>query len=259
VSALFVIARDDPRDAALARDAERLGWSVLRLRLLETEPGADRGRFLDWLQALPPAPSIAWTSRRAAAALTEIALPRFRETLARMPLFALGEESAAPTRDAGIVVEVCPDGRGAATLAEWIIRRRDAIGITKVAFLHGDKALPTLPDALRAAKLEVVLFELYRTRFLSPDVGGLTAALEAGRPVTAAYWSPSGVDALERLLSPGAVSALRESSEALPRGGTTYQALVDRGYRRARSLLNETRAFDSIALEALQSGQRTAQ
>jgi uroporphyrinogen-III synthase len=259
VRAFFVIARDDPRDAALASEAGRLGWSVFRLRLFETEPGSDRERFLDWLKAPAPDASIAWTSRRAAAALAEIALPRFQETLARMPLFALGKESAAPMRDAGIVVEVCPGGRGAATLADWIVRRRDALGIARVAFLRGDKALPTLPDALSAAKLEVASFELYRTRFLSPDVGELTAGLEAGRPVTAAFWSPSGVEALERLLSPGAVTALHEDAEALPRGETTYQALIDRGYRRARSPLNETRAFDSIALEALQSRQRTAQ
>jgi uroporphyrinogen-III synthase len=258
VSALFVIARDDPRDAALASEAERLGWSVLRPRLLETEPGSDRGRFLDWLRAPAPDASIAWTSRRAAAALAELALPRFQESLARMPLFALGEESAAPMREAGIVVEVCPDERGAATLANWILLRRDALGIARVAFLHGDKALPTLPNGLRAAKLEVVPFELYRTRFLSPDVGKLKAGLEAGRPVTAAFWSPSGVEALERLLSPEAVTALRENAVVLPRGETTYQALIDRGYRRARSPRNETRAFDAIALEALQSRQRTA-
>ena len=258
MSALFVIARDDPRDAALAREAERLGWSVLRPPLLATELGPDRGRFLDWLQKPAADASIAWTSRRAALALAEIALPRFREVLAGMPLFAVGEESAAPMRDAGLDVEVCPDGRGAASLAEWMVRRREALGIARVAFLHGDKALPTLPDALRAAKLELEPFELYRTRFLAPDVGAIATALEAGGPVTVAFLSPSGVEALERLLSPEAVAMLREGAEVLPRGEATYQALTARGYRRARSPLHETRTFDAIALEALQSRQRTA-
>ncbi|HKW51125.1 MAG TPA: hypothetical protein VJQ53_05260, partial [Candidatus Eisenbacteria bacterium] len=41
--ALFVIARDDSMDARLAAEAEGLGWSVLRLPLLVTEPGADGG------------------------------------------------------------------------------------------------------------------------------------------------------------------------------------------------------------------------
>jgi len=258
VSALFVIARDDPRDLALAGDAERLGWSVLRLPLLATEPGSGRGAFLDWLQAPPPSASIAWTSRRAAEAQVEIALPQFRETLARTPLFAVGEESAAPMRDAGMKVEISRGGEGAETLADWIVRRRDVLGIARVAFLHGDKALPTLPNALRAAKIEVASFELYRTQYLSPDVIDLTVALEAGWPVTAAFWSPSGVEALERLLSPGALAALRRDADVVPRGDTTHKALLARDYRRARSPVGETRAFDAIALEALQSRQRTA-
>lgn len=258
MTALFVIARDDSMDALLAREAERLCWSVLRLPLLATEPGPDRGRFLDWVEAPPPGASIAWTSRRAAEALTEMALPRLRGTLERTPLFALGEESAAPVRDAGMRVEFPPRGAGAASLADWILGRRDALGIARVAFLHGDKALPTLPNALRAGKLEVRAFEIYRTRFLAPDVGAVIAALQAGTPVTVAFYSPSGVEALERLLSPEAVAALRENAEVVPRGETTYQALTGRGYRRARNPLHETRAFDAIALEALQSRQRTA-
>ena len=96
-----MITRDDPLDDALASDAERLGWNVLRLGLLATDPGPDRGRFLEWLQGSPSEAAIAWTSRRAAQALVEIALPRSREELARMPLFALGEESAAPAKGAG--------------------------------------------------------------------------------------------------------------------------------------------------------------
>src|SRR5712692_10210103 len=76
VRGLFVITRDDPLDDALASDAERLGWNVLRLGLLATDPGPDRGRFLEWLQGSPSEAAIAWTSRRAAQALVEIALPR---------------------------------------------------------------------------------------------------------------------------------------------------------------------------------------
>jgi uroporphyrinogen-III synthase len=253
VRALFVITRDDPRDDALAHEADRLGWSVLRLPLLATEPGPDRSRLLGWLEGPPPGAAIAWTSRRAAEAQVEIALPRFRETLARLPLFALGEESAAPMRDAGMKVEISRGGEGAATLADWILRRRDALGIARVAFLHGDKALPTLPNALRAASLEVTSFELYQTRFLSPDVVDLTAALEAGWPVTAAFWSPSGVEALERLLPPDALEALRRNADALARGDTTHKALLEREYRRARTPRGDSRAFDSVALEALQS------
>jgi uroporphyrinogen-III synthase len=258
MSALFVIARDDPTDGPLAKEAERLGWSVLRLPLLATEPGTGRTPFLQWLENAPRGAAIAWTSRRAAEALAEIALPRFREVLARIPLLALGEESAAPVRHAGVAVEVSPGGAGAATLGEWIVRRRDALEIARVAFLHGDKALPTLPDALRSANLEVIRFELYRTRFLSPDAGAIAAALQNGSRVAVAFSSPSGVEALERLLSPETAAALHEKADALARGETTYQELAARGYRRARRPIGKTGTFDAIAREALQSRQRTA-
>ncbi len=258
MSALFVIAREDPIDATLAGEAERLGWRVLRLPLLATEPGPDRAHFLDWLQAPPPGSAIAWTSRRAGEALAEIALPRFREALARMALFAVGEESAAAVRGAGLPVEFLVGGGGAAALADWILIHRGSLRIARVAFLHGDKALPTLPDELRAAKLEVISFELYRTRFLSPDVRELTAALETGKPVTAAFWSPSGVEALERLLLPDALAILHRDVEVLARGETTYHALVDRGYRRAAAPPLNSGPFDAIALEALQSRQRAS-
>jgi hypothetical protein len=55
-----------------------------------------------------------------------------------------------------------------------------------------------------------------------------------------------------------ASAILRTDADVLPRGETTYQCLIARGYRRARSPLHETRTFDAIALEALQSRQRTA-
>ena len=255
---LFVITRDDPLDDALAREAKRLGWSVLRLGLLATDPGPDRGRFLEWLEGPTPDAAIAWTSRRAAQALVEIALPGSRQALARVPLFALGEESAAPAKSAGLPVEVCPGARGAASLAEWIVRRDGDRRVARVAFLHGDKARSTLPDALRSAKIEVMPFELYRTRYLAPDVRELAAALREAQPVAVAFLSPSGMDALEQLLSPDEVATLRRDAEAVPRGDTTHQALASRGYGRARVPRTESRTFDAVALEALQSRQRTA-
>lgn len=253
MSALFVLTRHDPVDSALAGEAERLGVRVLRLRLLETERGSDGDRFLEWMKRPPAGAAIAWTSKRAAETLAGLVLPHARETLARISLFTLGSESAAPIREAGLTVEVCPDGEGAASLADWILLRRADRAVACVAFLHGDKALPKLPETLRRAGVDVQGFELYRTRFLSPDVSALAAALAAGTPVAAAVFSPSGVEALERLLPPEGVASLRRDVQAIPRGETTYQALVARGYLRARKPARISGSFDSFALEALQS------
>ncbi len=249
----FVLTRRDPLDAPLAGEAERLGWRVVRLSLLATEEGADGARFLEWLRKASNGVAIAWTSRRAGEALARIALSAATELLARWPLFALGVESAAPLRDGGLTVEVPPGDLGAANLAREIARVRRARGIERVAFLHGDKALPALPDSLRLEGIEVEGFELYRTRFLSPDVGPIQEAVTSGTPMIVAFFSPSGVEALERLLDRATLDALRERARIVARGITTYGAVLDRGYRQAGDPMERGRAFDSFALEALQS------
>lgn len=254
MSGLLVLARRDPMDVSLASEAERLGWRVARLSLLATEEGPDRARFLDWLRRAPGDAAIAWTSRRAGEALARLALPACKDSLARLPLFALGAESAATLRDGGLTVEVPHGDQGAANLARQIARVRGARGIARVAFLHGDKALPHLPETLRREGIEVEGFEIYRTRFLSADVGEICAAVESGTRVAIAFFSPSGVEALERLLDPGTLAALRERAQIIARGITTYGAVLDRGYRQAGDLMESGRGFDSFALEALQSG-----
>jgi uroporphyrinogen-III synthase len=256
VSELLVITRVDPRDDALASEAKGRGGSVLRLPLLETLPGGDGEAFLEWLESRPEGAAVAWTSRRAAEGLVALVGSRARGALSRIPLFALGAESAAPARDAGLPVETPPNGGGAAALAEWIAGKHADRKISSVAFLHGDKALPALPDGLRRAGLGVASFELYRTRYLSPDVRALRSALEAGGNVRVAFFSPSGVDALERLLPPESLAALRGSAHVLSRGETTHGTLISRGYRRAARPGSFFESFDPAEPGALQSEKR---
>lgn len=258
MNALFVIARDDRRDDRLAAAAAGLGCNVLRPALLATEAGRDRAKLIEWLSHPQPAAAIAWTSGRAAEALCAIALPSSSDALARLPLFAVGPESAAPIQERGLRVESVARNPSAKRLAELVLARRKTLGITRVAFLHGDRALPDFPDALRNAGLEVERFELYGTRFLSPDVEAIKAALAARARIVIAFLSPSGVEALERLLDPARREQLRHDSIALPRGGTTAEALAARGYRQVPSPPMEMAAFDSVVLEALQSTLRMA-
>jgi uroporphyrinogen-III synthase len=232
VSGLLLLTRQDPKDDRMALEAERDGQEVVRLELLGTEPGKDGGRFTTWLAKAPPDAAIAWTSRRAAEAVLARVAREERDALGRLPLFAVGAESAAPVAEAGFPVEYLGERPDAARLAGKIIAESGRRGIRVVAFLHGDRALPDLPRALREAGLQVDPFELYRIRFRNPDVSAVERALEQGRQILAVFFSPSGVEALERLLPHGAVERFRAEAWTMPHGATTERALRDLGYAR---------------------------
>jgi uroporphyrinogen-III synthase len=232
VSGLLLLSRDDPRDDAMALDAERDGQEVVRLGLLGTEPGADRERFGAWLETPQVDAGVAWTSRRAAEALVALLTPARRAGLSHAPLFAVGAESAAPVTNEGYRVEYVPEHPDAARLAEKIVDESERRGIRRVAFLHGDRALPDLPRVLRGAGIAVEPFELYRIQFLAPDVAPVERALDQGRQILAVFFSPSGVEALERLLPSGTVERFRAEAWTMPHGATTARALHDRGYAR---------------------------
>jgi len=253
VSPMFFLSRMDPTDDRLAVEASAMGFEVVRVALLATEPGADSRSLADLIAAMPDATALAWTSRRAADSLARAAFPRHREKLARVPMYAVGEESAAPIQQLGGLRPLTPsESAGASGLARFIARRAAGDGVKRVVFLHGDRSLPDLSDGLRGGGIDVELLEVYRTRFLDADVDGLEAALKEAGAVAAAFFSPSGVDALERLLSAGARKRLRESATAIARGATTAQALEERGYRRVLHPEGVV-PFDRYALEALQS------
>lgn len=251
MSPLFLLTRVDPMDDALAIEAASMGYVVLRETLLETEPGTDTRWLEEHLLEIPEGTGLAWTSRRAAETLVQ-ALPRAREPLARAPLYAVGEESAAPLRSAGFSPHVPAEPNGAAELARFIASRAGADRLKRVIFLHGNRALPDLPDGLRARGIEVEFLEVYRTRFQPADLGGLEAALREGAPVIAAFFSPSGVDAFERLLSADSRRRFRERGAAIARGLTTAGSLHERGYRNVLGY-EATAPFSRYAQKALQT------
>jgi len=230
---LLVIAREDDRDHSLAADADRMGYDVLRPALLATEPGKDADRFLAWVREGTRGRAVAWTSRRAARAIVRAAQPSgARDLLAPIPLFAVGLESAAPIRELGLEVSFVAEHPSAAALARLILGQRDSRGIERVAFLHGNRALRDLPDTLRREGLSVECFEVYHTRFLAPDLAPLESALSAGREIWIYYYSPSGIEALERRLRPESLEHLHRRARAVAIGATTRAALQERGYAR---------------------------
>ena len=232
MSGLLLLTRDDPKDDRMALEAERDGQEVARVELLGTEPGSDRDRFASWLEVPQVDAAVAWTSRRAARALAVLLTPPRRAGLAQMPLFAVGAESAEPIAKEGFRVEYVSERPDAVRLAETIVAESERRGFRRVAFLHGDRALPDLPRALRGAGLEVEPFELYRIKFLPADVSAVTRALHEERQILVFFFSPSGVEALERLLPGDAVERFRAAAWTVPHGATTERALLDRGYAR---------------------------
>jgi uroporphyrinogen-III synthase len=255
---LLLLTRRDAADDGLVRAAEGEGCDVARIELFETRPGAQLAALEPWLASPPSDAALAWTSRRAAARLAEIALPRHREVLERLPLFAVGEESAMPLTTAGLAVETPTGGLGAGHLAEHLVERAPELGIRRVVFLHGDRALSDLPDALARAGIPVERLEVYRTAYLAADLAPLMHAIDARRPCVVAFYSPSGIAGLERLLAPDAGETLHQDSVALARGETTFKALLRWGYARPqRPMGQKLGSFDAFVLEAVQSIARS--
>ena len=255
---VLIVTRSEPSDDALVRAAQEEGCEVARLALFATCPGSQVAAFTEWLGRPAPGCALAWTSRRAATLLAEAALPAHRAALERLPLFAVGEESAGPITAAGLSVSVPRTGLGAGHLAAHLIEHAPALGIRRVAFLHGDRALSDLPDTLARAGIPVDRFEVYRTTYLPADPEPLVRALHARRPCVVAYYSPSAISGLERLLDAGDGESLHADSVALARGDTTYQALLRWGYTHAhRPVGDRFPSFDAFVLDAVQSVARS--
>ena len=70
---------------------------------------------------------------------------------------------------------------------------------------------------------------IYRTTFQDVDVDTVRSAIAANDPIVVLYFSPSGIEALERLL-PDVLESLRSRAHAVPIGDTTRRALANRGY-----------------------------
>ena len=251
MSPLFFLTRVDPIDDGLAHQATEMGFTVVRESLLETESGADARWLEEHLAEISEGTGLAWTSRRAAEVLAR-ALPALRKHLERVPMYAVGEDSALPLRQAGFSPHVPPKPVGAAELARFIAERAAGDRLRRVIFLHGNRSLSDLPDGLKEKGIDVEFLEVYRTRFLAPDFGGLEVGLREGAAVIVAFFSPSGVEAFERLLSPDSCARFRERALAISRGLTTALELHERGYRNVLAF-EPSAPFAHYAQKALQS------
>lgn len=248
----MLLTRHEAADDSLANRAETAGYAVARLALFTTEAGHDTGTLLRLLDTLEPGVALAWTSRRAGEVLAQAILPQHRETLNQAPLFAVGAESAGPVAARGLKVSTPPESAGAKELARWILDQAKASGVKRVVFLRGNRSLPHLKQDLEAAGVRVEALEVYQTRPLSVDLSPALSALQQERLAFVVFFSPSGIEALERLLDGPSRTQIRETVTAIARGGTTLQALRDRGYRHATAPAGSTES--TLSLEGFVSG-----
>jgi uroporphyrinogen-III synthase len=248
---LLFLTRLDPLDDGLAAKASGLGYSVLRIPVLATDPGSDGPSLAERLATLGAGTAIVWTSRRAAGPLAHaLAAGGAKGPFPRM--YTLGDESAAPVRDLGCTPFTPASPARAADLARFIAGRAAEDGIRRVLFLRGDRSLPDLPSGLESAGIEVTSLEVYRTRFIDADVSGLTASLQREDAIVGAFFSPSTVTGLERLLDSEARERLRARATVIARGPTTTSVLKALGYQSIYQPYGKN-GIEPIALSVLES------
>ncbi|MBI5836076.1 MAG: uroporphyrinogen-III synthase [Candidatus Eisenbacteria bacterium] len=221
------------------------GCAALVVPAIRFEPGADSDALAEALRAGPAPDAVAVTSARAAEAVAAV-LGAMRPA-PRVRLAAVGSATARPLREAGLDVDVPPQGeaQGAAALAAHLLRTL-APG-ARVLFPRGNLSLGTLPDALRAAGVQVRELEVYRTVDAVPDVEQLRAALDRRWVAAAVFTSPSGVEALRAALGPGGWKALAALPAVAP-GRTTETALRAAGAVRVERAADPGRAGVAAAL-----------
>ena len=246
---VFFLTRLENTDDALAAQASSLGFTVLRVPLLATEPGPDSHAILRSLEEVRAGSGIAWTSRRGAEALAR-SLHRNRAALNGIPLYALGEESAAPIRRMGYDPMTPEEDDGAPALARLILERAGTDHVERILYLRGDRSLPELPKALETGGIQVMPLEVYRTSFRNADLEDLAEWLRLRVPVAIAFFSPTGVMAVERLLDAEARELVHEHAIAIARGQTTGRALDEAGYRNVFRPKDGAR-YDTVAKDAL--------
>lgn len=163
--------------------------------------------------AIAGADAVACTSRAALDAANELGL---RERLAAATLAVVGDATADHARRHGLEPTLVAGRPTAAGLAESLVQRWRDAGPRTVVWLCGDRALPDLADALRAAGHHVEQRAIY---------GSEDVALPATTPVVdvTVFHAPSAADrifaAYPALLQRPAVALGETTAAALRRHG----------------------------------------
>lgn len=166
---------------------------------------------------------IIFSSARAAEAI--LGLPRPSAKIA-----AVGPSTVRMLRRAGWRTDLTPKNQSAEALAEALVSEVAEPG--NALFLKGDKALPAIPDRLRAAGFTIEERVVYRTFPAPPAVLSRTARKIRLAADAVLLGSPAGVSALASAVSIKSLAADRPFLIWAALGKTTGDALLRAGVSR---------------------------
>jgi uroporphyrinogen-III synthase len=186
---------------------EKSGITVINLELIRTEPLDDQAELSTALNGPVRYDGFFVTSSAAA----HVLLDRLRELDCEHTgmIYVLGERSRRILQDGGINVEFC---QSANTAEELITEFGEAeFAGKRFCFVRGDRSMRTIPHLLKdiAAIDEVIV---YRTIESAPDLavaGSVKAGLDAGEIDWACFFSPSAVDAFEKIFGRRRIPGLK--------------------------------------------------
>ncbi len=245
-----LFTRAPRRGGPILAVVECFGLETLVVDALRFAPGRDRARLPGRLASAGDK-WIALTSARAADALVE-ALAAGAALPGGARLAALGEETAAPLRAAGLAPAIVAGETGritrasAAGLADAIVA---AGGPRAALFLRGNRARRDLPERLARDGYSVEEMEVYETEPAPFDAGPLAAALASGRLEASVVWSPSAAEAILARLGERDRALWLDVPVVAP-GRTTADALASLGA--SRIVVARAPSEDGLA-EALES------
>ncbi|MEO5365797.1 MAG: uroporphyrinogen-III synthase [Magnetococcus sp. WYHC-3] len=156
-----VILVTRPEGEATAQAVRHLGGIPLLAPVLEMAPPDDQGPLHEALRLLDHYDAVVVTSLQGARVLRDL-WPLVPFPAQDRRLFAVGQRTAAPLRQAGHQVQVPPQAGDARDLARWMVTAWP--GLQRVLFLRAAEGREELEEGLRAAGVEVERVAAYQAR-----------------------------------------------------------------------------------------------
>ncbi|HTV52476.1 MAG TPA: uroporphyrinogen-III synthase [Steroidobacteraceae bacterium] len=224
-----VVTRDEPENGPLSEALRGLGLAVRRWPVVRSAAPADAAPLAAALAHLAEVDWIVFTSRHAVSAVAaELAHLRLGMPAHGVRIAAVGERTAAALRERHWPLDLLPEEASAEALVRALVAQLSPGA--RVLFPASSRALPTLPEGLRAHGIEVIQVEAYRTESAPLDAASCHREIERGDIGAVTFTSPSTVIELDRALGAGYFDRLLEDAATVALGATTARALAARGH-----------------------------
>jgi uroporphyrinogen-III synthase len=220
--------REEGIDGPLMRALDLVGLESLACPMIAIAPPVDPAPFVEAVGRLTEFEWVAFTSGHAIEAISQ--RPEWRSAVQRgsVPyVAAVGEASAERLAADGIAVRVVPDGVGASSLANAMLRSAGTLEGVRVLWPRGDRALAAFREALERGGAVVTSPIAYRALPPSAEsVSALAAALDSNRVAAIAFCSPSSAQNLAQGLGFDRLSSLRDRVPVVASIGPTTTAAL---------------------------------